>query len=436
MVPLQPGSRDNECLPMTPARQFSQRVQFGGAQPIGELMQLALHRPELISLAAGFVDQASLPVEETRRATETLLADVARGRAALQYGTNAGLLALREQVLARFLAAEGPQPAPPTIDQVLLTAGSNQLLHLAGEVLFDPGDIVLCSAPTYFVYLGLLASFGARAVGVAIDEEGMIPAALDEELDRRRRAGELSRVKAIYVTSYFENPSTVTLARDRRPQLVEIARRWSKDHTIYVIDDTAYRELRYAGDDLPSLRSFDPTGETVIVADTFSKSYSPGVRVGWGILPPALVEPVSRLKINIDFGSPSFNQYLMATVLELGLFEPHVRALRARYREKLAAMLAAMDEHMSGIPGAAWHRPTGGLYVWLQLPEGMDAGPGGRLMDNALEDGVLYVPGQYGYPPEGEPARHDRIRLSFGVQTTERIGQGIETLARAIRRSR
>ena len=217
---------------------------------------------------------------------------------------------------------------------------------------------------------------------------------------------------------------------------MQIAKRWSKETPIYVIDDGAYRDLRYAGDDLPSLRSFDDEGDTVIVAETFSKSYSPGIRVGWGILPPDLVGPISNQKANIDFGSANFNQHLMASVLEQGLFEPHVSRLRANYRLKLDAMLRAMDDYLGRIPGLRWQRPSGGLYVWLELPEGLDAGPAGTLMQQALEEGMVYVPGEYCYPLAGEPRRKDRIRLSFGVQTADNIRRGIEALARALGRSR
>ncbi len=421
---------------MTHARQFSQRARHFGPQPISELMRLALAHPELISLAAGFVDQASLPVTETLEAVEQVMCDGQQGRTALQYGTNAGYLPLREAVLARLLAADKHgHGRAPDVDQVILTAGSNQLLHLVGEVLLDPGDIVICSAPTYFVFLGMLQSVGARAIGVATDEDGMIPAALDEELGRQQHAGQLERVKAIYVTSYYENPSTATLSLERRAAIVEIAKRHASELPIYVIDDAAYRELRYAGPDLPSLRSFDEEGDTVIVAETFSKSFSPGIRVGWGVLPVAMADRVLALKANIDFGSPNFSQHVMAEVLERGLFEPHVAMLRANYQTKLAAMLAAMDEFLADIPGVRWHRPSGGLYVWLELPPDCAAGPGGKLIEHALAEGVLYVPGEYCYPSEGEASRKDRIRLSFGVQAPENIRRGIEALARAIRRS-
>ncbi|HEX3726934.1 MAG TPA: PLP-dependent aminotransferase family protein [Pirellulales bacterium] len=423
-------------IPTALSPQWSQRACHAGSGPISALMQIALARPELISLAAGFVDQETLPVAETTAALTSLLNDIPRARTALQYGTNAGYLPLRMAVLERFLAAEGSPSSPaPTVEQVVLTAGSNQLLHLVGEVLLDPGDIVLCAAPSYFVYLGMLAGLQARSVGVAIDRDGMRPDALDEQLRDLSKAGQLQRVKAIYITSYYENPSTVTLPLERRAAIVEIAKRWSHRNKIYVIDDTAYRDLRYTGHDLPSLRSFDAEGDTVIVAETFSKSFSPGIRVGWGILPPLLVEPVCAQKANIDFGSPNFNQHLMSTVLERGLFAPHVERLRQNYRVKLAAMLSALDEHLGAAALVRWNVPSGGLYVWLELPPGMSAGPESALMAHALHEGVLYVPGEYCYPVEGQPRRSDRIRLSFGVQTSENIRRGIEALARAIRRT-
>jgi 2-aminoadipate transaminase len=413
---------------------LSQRARWAGNSPISHLMHMALARPELISLAAGFVDPATLPVESAQSAIDAVLSKSASGRASLQYGTTAGLPELQEGVLARLLKADQStaNELNLSVDQVVLTAGSNQLLHLIGETLLDPGDIVLCAAPTYFVFLGMLANQGARSVGVGSDGEGIIPDALDEELRRCEQRGELERVKAIYVVSYFDNPSNVTLSALRRGQIVEIAKRWSKRQRIYVIEDAAYRELRYAGDDLPSLRSFDPEGETVIVAETFSKSFSPGIRVGWGILPKALVEPVCNQKGNIDFGAPNFNQHVMANVLRQELFEPHAERLRAAYREKLAAMLAAADQHLAKIPGVAWQRPTGGLYIWLTLPENVDAGPESALLRQALDAGVLYVPGEYCYPSEGQPIRRIMIRLSFGVQSPENISRGIAALARAI----
>ena len=156
------------------------------------------------------------------------------------------------------------------------------------------------------------------------------------------------------------------------------------------------------------------------------------MRVGWGILPPDLVEPIANLKGNIDFGSPHFAQRVMTAVLELDLFEPHAAGLRRNYRTKLEVMLAAADEFLAGLPGVSWQQPTGGLYVWLRLPEGIDTGSGGTLFDAALAEGVLYVPGEYCFPGEGQPVEKNTMRLSFGVQGAVEIRRGIEALSRAI----
>ncbi len=414
---------------------LSRRARWAGDAPIASvLMARTLAQPELVSLAAGFVDQETLPVTPVAEALAALLESHEGARAALQYGTTAGYLPLREAIVERLLAADrvARHEVALSVEQVVLTAGSNQLLHLVLESLLDPGDVVLCGAPGYFVILGTLANLGARAVGVATDDEGIVPEALEEEFSRRREAGDLGRVKAVYAVSDFDNPTGATLPAERRAALVEIVRRWSRDRKLYLIEDAAYRELRYYGDDLPSIRSHDPRGEHVVLAGTFSKAFSPGIRVGWGILPEELVAPVMSQKGNIDFGSPNFNQHIMATVLERSLLDVHLTALRAAYRRKIDAVLEAAEAHLRAVAGVNWIRPTGGLYVWVRLPEGLDAGLDGPLFDRAVEEGVLYVPGHYCYPPEGEPMARNALRLSFGIPSCEAIRRGVAALARAI----
>jgi len=413
----------------------SQRANWAEGQPISELMARALANPRLISLAAGFVDQQSLPTEATDRALAGLFQDPDAAQAALQYGTTPGFPQLRERVLERALSADGSDSIapPPTVDQVVVTAGSNQLLHLVVESLLDPGDIVLCAAPTYLVFLGTLANVGARSYGVATDQHGVIPEALEESLRSMDAAGELARVKAIYLVPYFDNPCGVTMPVERLARIIEIAKDWSFENRIHVIADEAYRELRYSGEDVPSARSLDAEGDTVVVAGTFSKSYSPGIRVGWGILPRGLVDPVCNQKGNFDFGSPNFSQHLMHRVMRDGLFDTHVQTIRASYRAKLQAMLEAADEFLAPIEGVRWIKPRGGLYVWVQLPRQIDTGLNGDLFDLCIRHGVLYVPGQYCYPCEGEPAHCNTLRLSFGVQTCDKIREGVHALSRAIR---
>lgn len=400
--------------------------------PISTLIAQALAEPGLISLAAGFVDRNTLPTERVREASLAILADAERSRTALQYGTTAGFAPLRAAVVERLARADRSIPER-AMERALLTAGSNHLLQLVVEALFDEGDVVLCAAPTYLVFLSTAAGVGAITWGIETDAEGMIPEALQEALEGFRQRGELDRVKAIYCVSYFDNPQGVDTSPRRREAIFELAERYSTGQTIYVIDDLAYRDLRYAGTDTPSFAALDPQGRRVISAGTFSKSFAPGVRVGWGLMPDPLARAVERIKGNVDFGSPHWNQVLMHQVLTSGAHDEHAEVLRQTYRTKRDAMLAALEISFQGMPGVSWIEPAGGLYVWLTLPESVDAGPSGRLLTEAIRRGVLYVPGEYAFAAQGAPVRHHTIRLSYGVQEPAAIAEGIAALAAAVK---
>jgi len=415
---------------------LSNRAAWAAGQPISALMSEALAHPELISLAAGFVDQTTLPGEHVRTAIEGLLASPEAARAALQYGTTPGVPDLRDHILQRLLTQDGVsgERNVPTIDQLVVTAGSNQFIHLVLESLLDPGDIVLCAAPTYLVFLGIVSQLGARAIGVQTDAEGMLPSALQEALEQLDRQGEKDRVKAIYLVPYADNPSGITMPLNRSAEIMEISRQWSGAQLpIQLIVDLAYRDLRYSGDEIPSLRTLDERGDQVILAGTFSKSFSPGIRVGWGLLPTHLMAPVCDQKGNIDFGSPNFNQYLMLRVLEQGLLDSHLETICRQYQLKLAAMLAASERWFTGLEDVTWCSPSGGLYVWMEVPERIDTGPQGSLFQAASEEGVLYVAGEYCYATEGEPVHRNAMRLSFGVQPPDKIEQGMQSLSRALK---
>lgn len=412
---------------------LSQRARWAGGQPIGDLMQRALSQPQLISLAAGFVDQHSLPVEAMQEAFQAVWQESSVAMAALQYGTTSGHMPLRRLLLERQCHSDGlaAPPAGYAAENVLIAAGSNQLLHLIGDTLLDPGDIVLCAAPTYFVYLGILRNLGVRAIGVATDSDGIRPDAVEETLRQLDAAGELSRVKMLYVCSYFDNPAGATLAAARRGPLVELVRRWSKSQRIYLLEDAAYRALRFAGDDLPSLWSHDRAGDTVILTQTFSKSFAPGIRVGYAIVPPELHGPLCDQKNNLDFGSANVNQYLVHAMLERGLDRPHVERLQATYRAKASAMVEAAEQFLAPLPGVRFNRPSGGLYVWVELSPDVETGLSSRLFEAALGAGVLYVPGEYCFPSEGLGLRRNGMRLSYGVQPPQRIVEGVRLLAQA-----
>ncbi len=422
-------------MPSQPSVQLSQRSHRAKDQAISFLMQQAVENRGVISLAAGLVDEASLPVAECRTALSGLFQDEARARQALQYGTTAGADVLREQLRLHLARLEHCSPDELKIDanQLVLTTGSQQLLALVADALFDPGDICLVAAPTYFVFLGVLNGVGARTIPIETDEHGINTQALDAELARLEAAGELPRVKLIYVVSYYENPSGVSLSTERRREVVEIARKWSHDHQLFVLDDAAYRELRYDGEERPSVWSFDEARDTVVLAQTFSKSFSPGVRVGMGVLPKSLVGPVCDLKGNDDFGSANLNQHLLATVLASGRYESHVSEVRAAYRLKRDAMLDALEREFATVPGVSWLRPEGGLYVWLSLPEQIETGFSSNLFHLAAKrHRVMYVPGELCYPPGSAAVRKNQMRLSFGVQDAPGIREGIRRLAAAV----
>lgn len=423
-------------MPDSVSPRFSQRSQWAKDQAISFLMQQAVENRDVISLAAGLVDEASLPVAECRRSFDGIFGDDARGRSALQYGTTAGADVLREQ-LRIHLARQEHCPVDQLQvgrDQFVLTTGSQQLLALVADALFDPGDICLVAAPTYFVFLGVLNGVGARAIAIDTDEHGMKTDALEAELARLQAAGELPRVKLIYLVSYYENPSGVSLATERRREVVHIAKRWSQHQRLFVLEDAAYRELRYDGEDRPSAWSFDQERDTVILAQTFSKSFSPGVRVGYGVLPRDLVGPVCDLKGNEDFGSANMNQHLLNSVLSSGRYVPHVEQVCAAYRSKRDAMLQALNEEFAEIPGVKWLRPEGGLYVWFSVPEQIETGFASRMFHLAAKTHrVMYVPGELCYPPGSPRQRKNEMRLSFGVQNVAGIAEGIKRLAAAVR---
>ena len=415
---------------------LSQKSQRTVDQPISYFMQQAVENPNIISLAAGLVDAASLPAEEFHAAAEEVLRDCGRARAALQYGTTQGLAPLRDLLVHRLAAADGLTPAQLslTADDCLITTGSQQLLYLLSEALFDPGDLVITAAPSYFVYQGTLRSMGVRTYAVPSDADGLDTDALAALLRRLNRS-ELARLRLIYVVDYFDNPTGSTLSLARRQHLLELVRRYSQDHRILIVEDAAYRELRYEGPDLPSLKSFDADNSTVVLVQTFSKACAPGLRLGYAVVPRELREPLLRLKGNHDFGSSNLAQHLAWRLLENGAYDRHVLRLREVYRRKRDCLLQALEQEFPETDQVRWQRPKGGLYVWLRLPEDVPTGPGGSLLPAALEEGVLYVPGEFCYLDDAARSvpQHE-IRLCYGVVDEANLQEGVRRLARAFRR--
>ena len=417
---------------------LSRRRDWSANNVVGFMMKQAVDHPECISLAAGLVDPQTLPIEATSRAVERMMGDPTLARAGLQYETTEGAQRLRDLLLEYLAGLEGVTAETVGLkidrDQLVLSTGSQQMLALLCEATLDPGDICLIADPTYYVMLGTVNGQGARAVPIESDADGMRIDSLERTLDALDAEGQLQRVKMIYVVSDFDNPRSVSLATDRRRRLVEIVTELSGRQRILIVEDAAYRELYFDGVYRPSVWSFDDEVETVALVQTFSKCFSPGLRVGFGILPRDLVGPVLDLKGNQDFGSTSFSQHLLATVLEDGLFASHVDHLRDAYVVKRDALTEAAAVHLGDVEGVEWLVPDGGLYVWLTVPEHVDAGFDGALFNRAVQqEQVMYVPGDLCHIGVDGVRPRNQLRLSFGVENSERLADGMARLARAIR---
>lgn len=399
-------------------------------------MELALTRPQLISLAAGFTDSASLPVHDVQELTRDILGSRKSGRQALQYGTTAGDPVLRQSTAASFALLDGllgPHKgyAP---ERLIITNGSQQLLYMVTEALCDPDDIVLVEDPTYFVYLGILQSHGVQARGVRMERDGLSLEHLEQVLTQLERSGRLKRVKLLYLVSYFQNPTGATTSFAKKAEALRLLRKFERGagHPIYLLEDAAYRELRFSGGDVQSALAVRGRANRVIYSGTYSKPFATGVRVGFGILPDPIFTAVLRLKGNHDFGTANFPQRLIVRALQTGRYEKHLGELRKRYAHKGRLMHTAIAKHFPK-EVECWEA-CGGLYFWARLPRGIRTGPKSELFRRALANDVLYVPGALCYADDPTRARPDHeMRLSFGGAPDEAIGEGIARLGKAIR---
>jgi len=412
---------------------LSQLAHRTSEPAISWLMKLTLDHPKLVSLAAGFTDNESLPLKETRELLDTVLSSPRRGRPALQYGSTTGDPLLRE-LTAAHTQSEDAQRSARVYDpaRTIITGGSQQLLYMTAEALCDPGDIVLVEDPTYFVFLGITASHGLRCRGIRLAHDGIDLAHLEDVLGELKRSGGLRRVKMLYLVSYFQNPTGRTTSFAKKQAALELLRQYERaaGHPIFLLEDAAYRELRFAGEDERSALATD-FADRVIYTGTYSKPFATGARVGFGILPEPVFTAVSRIKGNHDFGTSNLLQQLLSRALESGAYERHLPVLRQRYAAKATRMVNAIRKHFP--PKVKWDDPRGGLYVWAQLPPRMKSGVKSKLFQTALKRDVLYVPGELCYCDDAARRTPNReMRLSFGGANDNEIPIGIARLGKVI----
>lgn len=369
-------------------------------------------RSEVISLAGGLPDTASFPKD----AFDEVMSDIARESlaSALQYGPTEGIDPLR-QAIAGLMADEG---MTVETEDVTVTTGGQQGIDLITKALVDPGDVLICDAPTYPGAIPTFCSYEADVIQIECDSNGMRTEILEQTLTELEAGGR--RPKFIYSVPTFQNPGGVTLSLERRRHLVELARRYE----ILVVEDNPYGMLRYEGEALPSLYSIDGGG-FVIYIGTFSKILSAGLRLGWLVAPTPIREKVVLGKQAADLCTSTLTQEFAVRFLESGRLPGYIEDLVSIYRSRRDAMLGAMAEFFPH--GSSWNRPEGGLFVWARLPEFINTGD---LLAKALLEGVAFVPGTSAFV-DGRGA--DSMRLNFSGVSEDRIIEGIRRIGSVAR---
>eukprot|EP01030_Chromulinospumella_sphaerica_P017002 gene17002-16823_t len=398
------------------AARFSDRMARVRASEIRELLKL-LDQPDILSFAGGIPDPDLFPFERIEAAYQAVLADPVLARQALQYSVSEGYLPLRRWIAER-MTRDG-MPCGP--DNIMLTAGSQQGLDLLGKLLLSGGDTVMTARPTY---LGALQAFNGYEPAYMDLPDGALAGEPCAGLETRCRGA------VGYFVPDFANPTGRSLTLAEREALLDLAER--ADMTL--IEDAAYRELRFAGEPLPTLLALDiARGGSIEAArtlycGTFSKTLSPALRIGWIAGPAVVIEKLVLLKQGADLHVSTINQMVAERVVSEG-YDQHLGRLRAAYAGKRQALLAALDRHMPA--GVSWTRPEGGMFVWLTLPEGMD---GSALLEQALaEERVAFVPGE---PFFAEVASASCLRLSYSLPNDADLEEGVRRLGRLIGRRR
>ena len=368
-------------------------------------------RPEVISLAGGLPDTSTFP-PQSFAAQMTRIAQESAAEA-LQYGPTEGFEETKDCV-CEVMAAEGMLPDP---EDLIVTTGGQQAIDLVTKTLVDPGDVVICEAPTYPGAVPVFCSYQAETIQIETDAEGMRIDLLEATLERLEAEGR--RPKFVYTVPSFQNPAGVTMSLERRVRLVELA----AQREMLLVEDNPYGLLRYEGEPLPPLYQLDG-GDFVIYLGTFSKILSPGIRLGWAAAPPPVMEKVVLGKQAADLCTSTLTQYFVREYFAEGRWREYVADLVGIYRRRRDTMLAALAEHFP--PEATWTEPEGGLFIWATLPDYIDTSD---LLARALRADVAFVPGAAAYV-DGHGA--SSMRLNFSGVDEDEIREGVRRIGAVI----
>ncbi len=386
---------------------FSKRVPADGTDAVGAILQAAAD-PKIISFAGGLPAPELFPVKEMKAAVDKVFDE--HGQEAMQYGAAKGVTALRQAIQQHVKEKEN---VDSELDNVLVTTGSEQALDLVGKAFVNPGDTVLVEQPTYLCALDVFRSYGANFASVEMDEDGMKMDALEEALKAN------PNTKLIYTVPNFQNPTGRTMTEERRKQLAELAEKYD----VYVLEDNPYGEIRFAGQHVPAVKSFDKSGH-VLYMSTFSKTLAPGFRLGWLVADKNVVNKLTVLKQSADLHTDNLAQFAVAQFFADNDVDAHVKEISALYGKRKDLMLEGIKKYFP--EGVKYTDPEGGMFLWVEVP-GVDDTV--ELFKECLEHDVAFVPGDPFFAGEVQPGA---FRLNYSNMKEDQIEVGLKRLGAAL----
>lgn len=379
---------------------------------IRELLKLT-QKPDIISFAGGLPAPESFAIEDIRAVIDEMLTN--EGEVAMQYGATEGDPLLRDILVERY------RKQGLTLDKenLIITTASQQALDLLPKIFINPGDVILCGLPSYLGALQSFVNYGAKLEGILLDDKGMRADLLDKKCAELKEKG--IKPKFIYVIPDFQNPAGITMPESRRKEIIAVAQKYD----LLILEDSPYREIRFEGTPQPTIHQLADPGRVVLLG-TFSKTFAPGFRIGWIIADPRIIDKVVMSKQSTDLCTAPFVQRIAARYLEKGLFDKNLKGIVENYREKRKGMIEAFKKYFP--EGVTWTEPEGGLFLFVTLPEYMDAED---LFKIAIEEKVAFVLGTSFYcNGEGK----NTFRINFSYMSKEKNEEGVKRLATAIRK--
>ncbi|PKX75966.1 aminotransferase-like domain-containing protein [Lactiplantibacillus plantarum] len=387
--------------------QFSDRVPESDEDPVGNILKVA-GSPDIISFAGGLPAPELFPLAELKRVTDEVYDK--SGRQALQYSTAIGYPQLREQIVKRM----AHQGVKTTIDNIMISTGSQQSIDLTAKMFVNPGDTVIVEKPTYLCALDVFCSYGAHIVGVDMDENGM-------KIDQLEKAvAENPNTKFIYTIPNFQNPTGRTMSADRRERMIEIA----DNYDIMIVEDDPYGAIRFSGNDIEPIKFYDDH-ERVVYLSTFSKILAPGLRLGWIVAEKSLIKKFTLMKQSADVHSDNLTQHIVAKFMSEYDIDDHIDKIKQVYRKRERVMMNAIEAFFP--KNVHYSHPEGGLFIWVEVPGDVDTKV---LFDTCIKHNVAFVPGEPFYPDTVTPGT---FRLNYSNMSEDHIKTGIKRLGDAIK---